>query len=365
MKVLHIVNMTFVGGGVNTVIPSQIKFENTLQNIKSELLVTAKDPKIPDNLNFDFYIFNEQNIYDILKKSNPDIAIFHSFYKLEYLKIYKKLNEFNIPFLIKPHGSFIKNAQKKSWLKKKVANVLFFNRFIKNSKGIIYLNYKEKEYSYLNNDLNTYILPNGITDVSSNEIKDFNKKNTIKFMFLGRIDFKDKGIDLFLESVFNSKSKLAKKNVQFSFFGFGKDTDKLKTLIKKYEINSLVKFKGSVFGENKEEAFKKHHIFILTSRNEGMPMGVIEALNMGLPCLLTPNTNLSDLVKNNKAGWEVNLSQNSISEGLFKSIYDYRADHKTYINNARNLAKSFWWENLTEIYRKEYYEIIKNEGLDV
>lgn len=361
MKILHIVNMTFFGGGVNTVIPSQIKFENELKNIESELLITAKNPEIPKNLDFKLYNFNKENICDILKKSKPDFVIFHSFYKLEYLRIYMKLDKLNIPYLIKPHGSFIKNAQRKSWVKKKIANLFFFNRFIKKSKGIIYLNKKEKEYSNLYNNFNSYILPNGINNINSFSSKNFLKNNQIKFMFLGRIDFEDKGIDILLDSLVNLKKKLISKKIKFNFFGFGKDVDKLNKLIKEYKLNSFVEFKGKVFGEDKERAFKNHHIFVLTSRNEGMPMGVIEALSKGLPCVLTPQTNLSKLVKENKSGWEVNFNQKCISKGLLKAIDDYQNCNIYYINNSLNLARSFLWENLVSTYKKEYNKIFDNE----
>ena len=38
------------------------------------------------------------------------------------------------------------------------------------------------------------------------------------------------------------------------------------------------------------------HIYILTSRYEGMPLTVLEALSCGCPCLITSQTNMEDLI---------------------------------------------------------------------
>ena len=44
-------------------------------------------------------------------------------------------------------------------------------------------------------------------------------------------------------------------------------------------------------------------IFVLTSRFEGHPMGLIEALSYGLPSLVTTGTNMAKEIESNNAGW--------------------------------------------------------------
>lgn len=38
-------------------------------------------------------------------------------------------------------------------------------------------------------------------------------------------------------------------------------------------------------------------LFIQTSRHEGMPMGLLEALSIGVPCLVTVGTSLGHIIK--------------------------------------------------------------------
>ena len=50
---------------------------------------------------------------------------------------------------------------------------------------------------------------------------------------------------------------------------------------------------GAVFGKVKEKVLLDNDFFILTSRLEGHPMALIEALSYGLPCLVTQGSRLS------------------------------------------------------------------------
>jgi glycosyltransferase involved in cell wall biosynthesis len=57
-----------------------------------------------------------------------------------------------------------------------------------------------------------------------------------------------------------------------------------------------------VFGREKEALLDSAFVFVHTSRWEGMPFAVIEALATGCPVLVTPATNLGDYVEGFGAG---------------------------------------------------------------
>ena len=63
-------------------------------------------------------------------------------------------------------------------------------------------------------------------------------------------------------------------------------------------------------------------VFVHTSRSEGMPMAVLEAMAMGRPCLVTPGTNMADVVCEG-GGWQCQPDPDSIAESL-KDIYQQR-----------------------------------------
>lgn len=57
----------------------------------------------------------------------------------------------------------------------------------------------------------------------------------------------------------------------------------MENLIKKNEIEDRVTFTG--FRKEVHEIMKKSEIFILTSRHEGLPMVLIEAMSQGMVCI--------------------------------------------------------------------------------
>jgi len=359
MKILHISNITFKGGGVNTVLPDEISFENTINNISSELLVTSDIKEIPNSIDFNCYILKKNNIKKLLVEINPDFIVFHLLYVFRYIHIYNIIKKLEIPYLIKPHGGFAKEAQKKSFLKKKIANMIFLNRFVKKSEGIIYLSSDEMETSIYNDKEKNFILPNGVNSIN-NRLKLKNKlKSNINILFLGRIDINHKGLDYLLKGINLVKNILIKNNIIIDIYGFGKKDDikYLKRMINKNELGKIVNFKGSVFGEEKIEVLINSDIFILTSRYEGMPMAIIEALSYGLPCIVTKGTNMTQVIKNNNCGWITNLNSRDIGSQIVNSVQEFKSNKEKLIKNSRDAAIKFKWENNIKKYKSEYNKI--------
>src|SRR5205823_5827479 len=77
-----------------------------------------------------------------------------------------------------------------------------------------------------------------------------------------------------------------------------------------------VEYKGVVRGAEKERAFDSFDIFVHTSRYEGMPGAVLEAMARGIPCLVTPGTNMKKTIVDCKGGWTCDLSVEAIAEAL-------------------------------------------------
>ena len=79
---------------------------------------------------------------------------------------------------------------------------------------------------------------------------------------------------------------------------------------------------GGVYGDNKVKVLLDTDIFILTSRYEGMPMGVLEAWSYGIPCILSDGTNMinSDTLENSY--WKVSLDPKLLATSIISSIRD-------------------------------------------
>lgn len=336
MGILHIGSFSIERpNGIKTVldqlIPIQQKTENVeLINLKTDKIITLKEKKI---------------------------IIFHGIYNFKYLLIYRKIKN-KIPYIIVPHCSLTKISLKQKSYKKKLYNFMAKN-FYKNALAIGYLNEEERNTSIKVNK-NYIYLPNGV-EVPKNIVEKVDNK--ISIFYLSRIDIFHKGIDLLLEALQIIKIDLIKKQIKINIYGDGdkKNMDIFFSKIKKYGIEEIINYKGRVEGDKKENAFQENDIFILTSRFEGFPMAVLEALSYGKPCILTTGTNMKNIIEKFEAGWISDVNSKNIAETIIKAIKEYEVNKKLFINNAKKTSYEYTWEKIVTDHIKSYKQLLEME----
>ena len=124
------------------------------------------------------------------------------------------------------------------------------------------------------------ILHNAV-DIPGDNSTDYTS-NTV--LFMGRLDER-KSPDVLLHAAARTLS--AHPDARFIFGGDG-DVPAYERLARELGICDRCSFIGWVAGEEKSEAFRNSSIFCLPSKNEGMPMSVLEAMSYGLATLATP-----------------------------------------------------------------------------
>lgn len=92
-----------------------------------------------------------------------------------------------------------------------------------------------------------------------------------------------------------------------------------------------------------------------------MPMGVLEALSHGVPCLLTPGTNMSLDVQNAQAGWETQCDAYIIANDILHAISDLRKDSMSYFQAAYNLSKKYNWEVIAKLSLEIIFSVVNNK----
>ena len=286
----------------------------------------------------------------------PDVVIFHSVYKPIYISFSRFLRKKNILYLIEPHGGTSTDNAKKSYLKKRIANLLLFNHFFAKAKGVIYLNEYEREKCVFKDIRKAaFVIPNGIYPPSGDISTAHKPKNKIHFTFLARIDIHHKGIDILLDAISILSKTADKDDYIFNFYGSSsnkKDIIYLKNRLK--TIGNNLFYHGSVWGEQKEQALTNTNIYVLTSRNEGMPLSVLEALSCGCPCVITPQTNMQNIIENNHSGWVVQSDSKAIAEVLSRAIKEYRQKQDVYTHNAIMSVQYFTWDFIAKKAVCEY-----------
>lgn len=347
--------------GPNNSIPAQIKAQSEFDNCFWYNLNTVKrDEWQVDGLDCKNYMdLPSGRLKDLPVPFNkPDIAIIEEVYCYPFEKIIADLIKDKIPYVIVPRSTLTLKAQKNKRAKKVIGNILWFNRMINHASAVQYLTSSEKSESEDQWDVPSYVIPNG-TELSDkkNTISD---KGKIRALYIGRIDIYQKGFDILLEALNKTQDKL--RNIGFHLDAYGPNREDAYTsifqMMESYGVSDLISFHDAVFKDEKKEKLQNSDLFIMASRFEGMPMGLIEALSFGIPCVITEGTNLSDIVRKYDAGWTADNNYESLASALLKMVYE--RDRLTVKGNqAYLLSEEFGWKTIAQKTHQWLLNIMK------
>ncbi len=303
-----------------------------------------------------FYIESFCYLVHEIREYKPDIVVFDGFYDKYQIRLSFLLKWLHTPYVIVFHGGASSDNAKKNWLKKKVANLLFFNRFVRWANRVVYLSENEKSRSiFLKTNKNVSILPNGVKINKGDNYKGLNGK--LKFLFLSRLDWKGKGLDVLCQAISMLYEGGYSNSVTFYFYGLKESEDSEKL----FAFGEMTKYCGYVSGDDKKKAFMSSDILILPSRSEGMPVAVLEALSYGIPCIVTPETNMATLIEDNECGWVVNLSAKDIYNTIVNVIDEFTKNSRKYYDNCIKTATQYDWDNIAVKSIDIYTKAINNE----
>lgn len=358
MVILHVARVrNNLLSGADAIVPEHIKEQQKCETVGFVNLVDFEVPQIKNQ-----FLYEEGFKISNLKEpfNKPDIIIFHQLYFPKFLSIAKEAKKQNIPYVIIPHGGMTKQAQSIKRLKKIAGNLLYFNKFMKGASAIQYLSEDEKSRAY--KDFSCFVSTNGIH--MPKEQKDEFNENKIVFSYIGRYDTHVKGLDLLLEAVKTKEALLRENNCMFNLYGpqhleyYVKNVESLNSVMKEKEISDLFFINGPVLGEEKKNILLNTDVFIQCSRTEAMPMGILEAMSYGVPCLITKGTSLTGVLDKYDAGYSCQTTAEGIASAIEKAVLD-KKNFKNKSQNAISLIeKEFLWDNVAKDALERYKKLI-------
>lgn len=359
MKVLHIANIEDnKANGVYVAVPQHIIYQAKFANVT---FINLNNIAIPELKEYQIYVNKNTIIDDLLDKVGlPDIVIFHESNYISYIGIYKQFVKRNIPYIIVPHGEITQGALNKKWLKKKIAFALIFNRFIRNAIAIQCLSQNEADMIKIKTP-KKFIGTNGI-QIPTKVKENFNTQ-CIKLFYIGRLDPYHKGLDILINAFSTMKDEIREKNITLSLFGPNLDIylEKLQVILNNSNMNNIVKIYPPVFGDEKLNVIENHDLFIQTSRFEGLPIGVLEVMGYGVPCILTKGTNLGESLLDNKCGYYAGELIEDVVTALKNALND-KSNWQEIGKRAHNFIKeNYNWDRIAENTINEYEKIIFEE----
>ncbi|MDR7098305.1 glycosyltransferase involved in cell wall biosynthesis [Lysobacter niabensis] len=118
-------------------------------------------------------------------------------------------------------------------------------------------------------------------------------------------------------------------------------------LARKLEIVEYVEFLGWVSGQRKQELLEQCAAFVLPSYNEGLPMGLLEAMAYGMPVVTTPVGGIPEAVTDGMEGFLVEPGDiDALADRLARLLRDEALRSEMGTAGARKVSSTFAMERI-------------------
>ena len=285
----------------------------------------------------------KENLVKIINENDFDVVIGIAGYKSITLSMIKdKINAKVIGWQHNSFDAYFRNKNKYHYNQD-----IMFKKYIPNLDAYVVLTKQDK--IKMKNELNvecvTIYNPKSFI---SEEVTPMNKKI---FLAAGRFTYA-KGFDMLIDSF----AIFAKENKDWNliFVGKGEEENKIQEKIEAYNLNDRIEMHG--FTDNIQEYFLNSSCMLLPSRWEGMPMILLEAMEMGMPVIAYKIPVVEELLINEEDSLLVNMFD---VEDYAKKMLQFANDEelrKKLAKNIKEKSKIFNYEKIG----KEWDTILKN-----
>lgn len=284
----------------------------------------------------------------------PEIVHFHSVHVPQNVALAAHLRRAGIPYCVTVHGALFRAALRRSRLKKTFFRLLFERRYLNEARFIHAVSPHETEViRRYGVDRPVVMVPNGLPP--DNNLRGsrpealFAGRPSLRdrsvFMFIGRLDPWQKGLDLLIEAF--AQAGLRKGALVLVGPDHRGSRRELERLADRLGISSQLAFIGPAFGQDKANLFAAADVFVHPSRWEGLSLSVLAAAAAGKPCLITREADPLGALERAQAAIVVEPSVSSIAEGLRRAAILNDDELQIMGTRAQRVAEAhFTWPSI-------------------
>jgi glycosyltransferase involved in cell wall biosynthesis len=380
MRVLHVIDsLDITRGGLPGALDLILKMEQKFSvshevlTLRSNSGVPVKDIGLPiDKIHFfspsfpaRFSNSSECFLWLDNNRTKFDLIVIHAIWYVLAVRIGKWAHKNNVKYVVWPHGSLSPYDLKKKSLLKKVVGPLLVRQFLSNASAVICTGEMEKDIMVTYGAKANIVmlpLPVDYSEPSAEQLLNSSPATILPddeflFLFMCRISYV-KRLDLVLEalSVLKDKGIRAKLIIAGAYENKTFES-KHRAIIQRLGIENQVLHTGWVDSEEKYRLFKNTHCFVLPSMGENFGIVLVEALQSGLPVILSRNVSIWKTIVDSKSGIATDPSVESLVTAMEKVISD-KALLAELKSNTTKTAALFKSENLVAIYRNAYSNFV-------
>jgi glycosyltransferase involved in cell wall biosynthesis len=212
-----------------------------------------------------------------------------------------------IPYLVMPHGMLDPNSVQRGWLKKQCYGRFLEWPLLRRARGMCYTHPEEERLAAMT----CRALPHGyIVELGAESPPDCPKaelrseflvrhpelRDRAVVLFLGRLHSK-KGLDLLIPAFDRVRQQRPDAHLLLVGPGDPAYVQSIREEVSRRGLQNAVTFTGVLYGRDKWAAMAASDLFVLPSYQENFALAAVDAVQSGLPVLLSRRVNLwKDLV---------------------------------------------------------------------
>jgi len=376
MKILHVVYECTPGrfrGGVQKVVWELANAQSMLTDNVEIWTIGPKEEEVKFGaLTLRSFLgrarFSSKDLRNTLNRRWREFDVIHAHNTFLPLNRYvAALGKRGAKVFYNPHGALddvlLRGSSIKAW-KKRIYNFLFERPNLNRSTGVVCLNeWEGRQLQRFGVQVPIYCIGNGISSknehVTEADIQSFRKKHNVGLdvpivLFVGRLVEK-KCVDYIIKAMREVKKDVPSailiiagdRRANLGYVAF------LDALISKLDLIDSVRWAGFLNEDEKPAVMATTQVFVHASRSEGMAMSILEAMQYGLPTVVTKGCYM-DKAAAEGALCEVDQDPSKIGAAIVNLIQD-RSLAKCMSRNAVGyISQHHDWKEIASRYLAMY-----------
>jgi glycosyltransferase involved in cell wall biosynthesis len=316
-----------------------------------------------DGLHLPVNAVDSERLSEDILAWQPDLLHFHSVHVPRHVALGARARRAGTSYCVTVHGGLCPAALRRGRVRKVLFNLLLERRFLREAGFVHAVSPHEvgaiRRYGF---EGPVVIAPNGVPyEIGTGRhtqprypVHPSLQHRQI-FMFIGRLDPWQKGLDLLIEAF----SHAAPRQATLVLVGpdWRGSRGSLQRLADRLGVLSRVVFTGPVFGDDRARLLAAADVFVHPSRWEGLSLSVLAAAAAGKPCLITRDADPLGGLERANAAVIVEPTVSSIAAGLTRFGSLGGCELKAIGRRAKQVADAHptWPEiadRLVEAYRR-------------
>jgi len=220
-------------------------------------------------------------------------------------------------------------------------------------------------HNYLGAPVNTFCAGLGVYPVGEDrdEAGQGNLPKGTELLFMGRNDVYQKGIDLLLKGYALARQQGLPWRLTIAGVEHRKSAEHITGFIRENRLENAVTLLGKVSERDKTKLFRQTRYLVFLSRFDGPPRPVREAIAVGTPVIVSPQTNMAEEIDAFGAGLSVDPRPQEVA-GVLLQISRDEALYRRHREAVPRLRERLAWPQIAKDYLEGYTNVLEEEHND-